>query len=65
VYARLPPINSQQWTWPHDPAANSAAALVEGMAHVAMQQADDAGQVVTWLEHVTDEEYESRSRHRK
>jgi quercetin dioxygenase-like cupin family protein len=27
------------------------------MAHVAMQEADDSGQVVTWLEHVTDEEY--------
>ena len=27
------------------------------MAHVAMQEADDQGQVVTWLEHVTDEEY--------
>lgn len=27
------------------------------MAHVAMQEADDEGQVVTWLEHVTDEEY--------
>jgi quercetin dioxygenase-like cupin family protein len=27
------------------------------MAHVAMQEADEQGQVVTWLEHVTDEEY--------
>ena len=27
------------------------------MAHVAMQQADEHGSVVTWLEHVTDEEY--------
>jgi len=27
------------------------------MAHVALQEADDAGRVVTWLEHVTDEEY--------
>ena len=27
------------------------------MAHVAMQQADDDGNVVTWAEHVTDEEY--------
>ena len=27
------------------------------MAHVAIQQADDAGEVVTWLQHVTDEEY--------
>jgi hypothetical protein len=27
------------------------------MAHVAMQEADDQGQVVTWLEHVTAQEY--------
>lgn len=27
------------------------------MAHIAMQEADELGQVVTWLEHVTDEEY--------
>ena len=27
------------------------------MAHVAMQQADDEGRVVTWGDHVTDEEY--------
>jgi hypothetical protein len=27
------------------------------MAHVAMQEADEQGQVVTWLDHVTDEEY--------
>ena len=27
------------------------------MAHVAIQEADDDGQVVTWLDHVTDEEY--------
>ena len=27
------------------------------MAHVAIQEADDHGEVVTWLEHVTDEEY--------
>jgi quercetin dioxygenase-like cupin family protein len=27
------------------------------MAHVAIQQADDQGQVVTWLDHVTDDEY--------
>jgi quercetin dioxygenase-like cupin family protein len=27
------------------------------MSHVAMQEADDKGQVVTWLDHVTDEEY--------
>ena len=27
------------------------------MAHVAMQEADENGEVVTWLEHVTDKEY--------
>ena len=27
------------------------------MAHVAVQEADDDGRVVTWLAHVTDEEY--------
>ena len=27
------------------------------MAHVAIQEADDQGQVVTWLDHVTDDEY--------
>lgn len=27
------------------------------MAHVAMQEADENGQVVTWLEHVSDEDY--------
>jgi quercetin dioxygenase-like cupin family protein len=27
------------------------------MAHVAVQEADDDGQVVTWLDHVTDHEY--------
>lgn len=27
------------------------------MAHVAIQEADDDGQVVTWLDHVTDDEY--------
>ena len=27
------------------------------MAHVAIQEADDQGQVVTWLDHVTDAEY--------
>jgi quercetin dioxygenase-like cupin family protein len=29
------------------------------MAHVAIQEADSRGQVVTWLEHVTEEEYSS------
>ena len=29
------------------------------MAHVALQQADATGEVVTWLDHVTDEEYGS------
>jgi hypothetical protein len=28
------------------------------MAHVAIQQADAHGQVVTWLEHVTDDDYQ-------
>jgi hypothetical protein len=27
------------------------------MTHVAMQQANDAGSVVTWGDHVTDDEY--------
>ena len=27
------------------------------MAHVAMQQADESGTVVTWLEPVTDSDY--------
>lgn len=27
------------------------------MAHVAVQEADEDGQVVTWLDHVTDAEY--------
>jgi quercetin dioxygenase-like cupin family protein len=27
------------------------------MAHVAIQEADETGQVVTWLDHVTDAEY--------
>jgi hypothetical protein len=27
------------------------------MAHVAMQEADENGEVVTWLDHVTDEKY--------
>ncbi|HWU31356.1 MAG TPA: cupin domain-containing protein [Marmoricola sp.] len=26
------------------------------MSHVAMQEADESGQVVTWLDHVTDED---------
>ena len=30
------------------------------MAHVAMQEADEQGQVVSWLEHVSDEEYRRR-----
>jgi len=30
------------------------------MAHVAVQEADDDGQVVAWLEHVTDEDYARR-----
>jgi len=31
------------------------------MAHVAMHEADDQGQVVTWLQHVSDEEYRATS----
>jgi hypothetical protein len=27
------------------------------MAHVAIHESDDQGQVVTWLDHVTDDEY--------
>jgi hypothetical protein len=27
------------------------------MAHIAIQEADEQGQVVTWLNHVTDDEY--------
>jgi hypothetical protein len=27
------------------------------MAHVAVQEVDAEGQVVTWLEHVSDDEY--------
>jgi quercetin dioxygenase-like cupin family protein len=30
------------------------------MAHVAMQEADKQGQVVTWLDHVSDEEYKQQ-----
>jgi quercetin dioxygenase-like cupin family protein len=33
------------------------AAPIRFMTHVAMQQADDHGTVVTWGDHVTDEEY--------
>ena len=29
------------------------------MTHLAMQQADDQGNVVSWGEHVSDEEYEA------
>ena len=31
------------------------------MAHVAMHEADDQGQAVTWLDHVTDQEYTAPS----
>jgi quercetin dioxygenase-like cupin family protein len=31
------------------------------MAHVAIQEADVLGQVVTWLEHVTDQEYDGKT----
>jgi hypothetical protein len=30
------------------------------MTHIAMQEADDSGSVVTWGDHVTDEEYGAR-----
>lgn len=30
------------------------------MSHIAMQEADESGQVVTWLDHVTDDEYMQR-----
>ncbi|MEL4356733.1 MULTISPECIES: (R)-mandelonitrile lyase [unclassified Luteococcus] len=30
------------------------------MSHVAIQEADENGEVVTWAEHVTDEEYAGR-----
>lgn len=33
------------------------ASATRFMAHVAIQEADQAGNVVTWLQHVTDEEY--------
>jgi hypothetical protein len=33
------------------------------MAHIAIQEADDQGEVVTWLEHVTDEEYTTAPAH--
>jgi quercetin dioxygenase-like cupin family protein len=33
------------------------AAASRFMAHIAMQRADDAGSVVSWGEHVSDEEY--------
>jgi quercetin dioxygenase-like cupin family protein len=33
------------------------AAATRFMTHIAMQQADDEGSVVTWGDHVTDDEY--------
>jgi quercetin dioxygenase-like cupin family protein len=30
------------------------------MSHIAMQEADENGQVVNWLEHVTDQDYAPR-----
>jgi hypothetical protein len=30
------------------------------MSHVAIQEADEQGQVVTWLDHVTDDEYKQQ-----
>ncbi len=35
------------------------AAPTRFMAHIAMQEADDSGNVVTWGDHVTDEEYDT------
>ena len=35
------------------------AAATRFMTHVALQQADDEGNVATWGEHVSDEEYEA------
>ena len=37
------------------------AAPTRFMAHIAMQHADDDGNVVTWGDHVTDDEYASAS----
>jgi quercetin dioxygenase-like cupin family protein len=37
------------------------AAPTRFMTHIAMQQADDEGKVVTWGDHVTDEEYAAAS----
>jgi quercetin dioxygenase-like cupin family protein len=31
------------------------------MVHVAVQEADEQGKVVVWLEHVSDEQYEGSS----
>jgi quercetin dioxygenase-like cupin family protein len=36
------------------------AAPASIMVHLAIQQADDTGSTATWLEHVTDEEYQGR-----
>jgi len=36
------------------------AAPENTMVHLAMQEADDKGVQVTWLEHVTDEEYRAK-----
>ncbi len=35
------------------------------MSHVAMQEADNNGQVVTWLDHVTDDEYSASTSNHK
>jgi quercetin dioxygenase-like cupin family protein len=42
-----------------DPGENHwhGAAASRFMTHIAMHQADDGGSVVTWGEHVTDDEY--------
>jgi quercetin dioxygenase-like cupin family protein len=40
-----------------EPGENHGASPTRLMTHVAMQQADDEGNVVTWGQHVTDEQY--------
>ena len=42
------PANKKHW---HGAAPNSA------MSHMAIQSADETGNVVTWLEQVSDEDY--------
>ena len=49
AHVRFAPGARTAWHW-------HGAAPDRFMAHVAMHEADGNGQVVTWLEHVTDEE---------